>query len=409
MPRGRFQHVSHAPRRPVGAHTGTRPRETRARRLADQANARRDAVIGAAARARARLSARSTSGTINRPSARARRSKHHLRGRTTRPPPPRASPWMSPPRHRNRAGSAPATPLASDPSSLPVMRGGAGAARTSPRPRRRAGRLRRGRASPPPRNFARARRQPPPSPSPPRAPPASAPSTPARSRDVGADTTGAESVGVRASWAPSASSCATPREAVGSRVDGWDAAEEDRDVRARAAEAELGAVALALGGMGGDDWGEDETTPDSEADVRAAESRAAVRDFARGRSGGQGGTRGDGRGGGVRDASAGRQRNRVRAGDADASRPAVARDDRRGGTTSRRRGTRSEEKSGRRRSQAPRRRVIRGTTTGKRDEDEVTASRSVGARDDEGASTLSHRSGTRVLGSPTTREYRYEV
>ena len=110
---------------------------------------------------------------------------------------------------------------------------------------------------------------------------ASAPSTPARSRDVGADTTGAESVGVRASVGTVSSLVRDAARGAGNAatLDGWDAAEEDRDVRARAAEAELGAVALALGGMGGDDWGEDETTPDSESES-ATESATFATSFA---------------------------------------------------------------------------------------------------------------------------------
>lgn len=235
-------------------------REKRAaQRLADQANARRDAVIGAAARAREAVRAQYVRRMINRPVGAGPAVPNTISEEDDEDAPAAGEmpPWMSPP--RNRAGSAPATPArVGSETSLPVMRGGGGSnsnvatPASAARPPAEGGfgfvtaaeELRaRHRASAVAVAAAYAT--------------ASAPSTPARGR-MGADG-GAEvptSVGTVSSLvrdaARGAGNAAT--------LDGWDAAEADRDRRARAAEAELGAVALALGGLGGDDWGEDETT-----------------------------------------------------------------------------------------------------------------------------------------------------
>ena len=244
-------------------------REKRAaQRLADQANVRRDAVIGAAARAREAVRAQYVRRMINRPVGAGPAVPNTISEEDDEDAASAGEmpPWMSPPRHRNRAGSAPATPArVGSESSLPVMRGGGGSNVATPASTARApaegafvtaAEELRARAAASAVAVAAAYAT------------ASAPSTPTRSRDVGADTTGAESVGVRASVGTVSSLVRDAARGAGNAatLDGWDAAEEDRDARARAAEAELGAVALALGGMGGDDWGEDETTPDSESE-----------------------------------------------------------------------------------------------------------------------------------------------
>ena len=253
-------------------------REKRAaQRLADQANARRDAVIGAAARAREAVRAQYVRRMINRPVGAGPAVPNTISEEDDEDAPSAGEmpPWMSPP--RNRAGSAPATPArVGSETSLPVMRGGGGSNSNVATPAS---------AARPPAEGAfvtaaeelRARH---------RASAvavaaayatASAPSTPARGRtgaDGGADG-GAEvptSVGTVSSLvrdaARGAGNAAT--------LDGWDAAEADRDRRARAAEAELGAVALALGGLGGDDWGEDETTRGNNQESESAAGSATA-------------------------------------------------------------------------------------------------------------------------------------
>ena len=358
---------------PSGSHRNTSAKRA-AQRLADQANARRDAVIGAAA---PRAGCPRAGPTHDQQTSRRgpRRSKHHLEeDDEDAASAGEMPPWMSPPRHRNRAGSAPATPArVGSESSLGDARRGRP---TSPRPptrgpRRRGVRHRRRGTSRARRSLRRRRRR------------------RVRHRErvhparvaTGADTRVPSRSASARRWAPSAASCATPREARGTPRRSTDGTPLRRiEMYAREPRRRNSAPSRSRSAA----W--EATTGEK---TRRRRTRNPNRRRSRRRSRLRSRRRSDRpRWNSRRRArrrrarrERRRQRNRVRAGDADASQTrGGGGDDRRGGGGGGG-GREREEKSGRRRSEAPRRRRS-VTTTGKRDEDEETA-RSEGARDDE--------------------------